>query len=44
LRNTTLAAGVQAKLTPFIDDTAKAFADGDLVILPRQCQYRDRDR
>jgi UDP-N-acetylglucosamine--N-acetylmuramyl-(pentapeptide) pyrophosphoryl-undecaprenol N-acetylglucosamine transferase len=25
-------AGVQAQLTPFIDDTAKAFADADLVI------------
>jgi UDP-N-acetylglucosamine--N-acetylmuramyl-(pentapeptide) pyrophosphoryl-undecaprenol N-acetylglucosamine transferase len=26
------SAGVQAKLTPFIDDTAQAFADADLVI------------
>lgn len=26
------AAGVQATLTPFIDDTARAFADADLVI------------
>jgi UDP-N-acetylglucosamine--N-acetylmuramyl-(pentapeptide) pyrophosphoryl-undecaprenol N-acetylglucosamine transferase len=26
------AAGVQAQLTPFIDDTAQAFADADLVI------------
>lgn len=26
------AAGVQAELTPFIDDTAQAFADADLVI------------
>jgi UDP-N-acetylglucosamine--N-acetylmuramyl-(pentapeptide) pyrophosphoryl-undecaprenol N-acetylglucosamine transferase len=25
-------AGVQAQLTPFIDDTAQAFADADLVI------------
>ena len=26
------AAGVQAELTPFIDDTAQAFADADLII------------
>lgn len=26
------AAGVQAELTPFIEDTAKAFADADLII------------
>jgi UDP-N-acetylglucosamine--N-acetylmuramyl-(pentapeptide) pyrophosphoryl-undecaprenol N-acetylglucosamine transferase len=32
LRANYLAAGVQAELTPFIDDTAQAFADADLVI------------
>ena len=32
LRNNYAAAGVQAQLTPFIDDTAKAFADADLII------------
>ena len=32
LRNNYAAAGVQAQLTPFIDDTAKAFADADWVI------------
>ena len=32
LRSNYAAAGVQAQLTPFIDDTAKAFADADLVI------------
>ena len=32
LRNNYAAAGVQATLTPFIDDTAQAFADADLVI------------
>ena len=32
LRGNYAAAGVQAQLTPFIDDTAKAFADADWVI------------
>lgn len=32
LRANYAAAGVQASLTPFIDDTAQAFADADLVI------------
>ncbi|HUR89343.1 MAG TPA: undecaprenyldiphospho-muramoylpentapeptide beta-N-acetylglucosaminyltransferase [Ramlibacter sp.] len=32
LRANYAAAGVQADLTPFIDDTAKAYADADLVV------------
>jgi len=32
LRANYTAAGVQAELTPFIDDTAQAFADADLVV------------
>ena len=32
LRANYTAAGVQAELTPFIDDTAQAFADADLII------------
>lgn len=32
LRANYAAAGVQAELTPFIDDTAKAFAEADLII------------
>jgi UDP-N-acetylglucosamine--N-acetylmuramyl-(pentapeptide) pyrophosphoryl-undecaprenol N-acetylglucosamine transferase len=32
LRNNYAAAGVQAQLTPFIDNTAQAFADADWVI------------
>jgi UDP-N-acetylglucosamine--N-acetylmuramyl-(pentapeptide) pyrophosphoryl-undecaprenol N-acetylglucosamine transferase len=32
LRANYAAAGVTAELTPFIDDTAQAFADADLVI------------
>ena len=32
LRNNYAAAGVHAQLTPFIDDTAKAYADADWVI------------
>ena len=32
LRAGYAAAGVEAELTPFIDDTAQAFADADLVI------------
>jgi UDP-N-acetylglucosamine--N-acetylmuramyl-(pentapeptide) pyrophosphoryl-undecaprenol N-acetylglucosamine transferase len=32
LRANYLAAGVQAELTPFIEDTAQAFADADLII------------
>lgn len=32
LRANYAAAGVQATLTPFIDDTAQAFADADLVL------------
>lgn len=32
LRANYAAAGVSAELTPFIEDTAKAFADADLVI------------
>ena len=32
LREAYQAAGVQAELTPFIDDTAQAFADADVVI------------
>ena len=32
LRANYAAAGVQAELTPFIDDTARALADADLVI------------
>ena len=32
LRDNYAAAGVQAELTPFIDDTASAFAQADVVI------------
>ena len=32
LRNNYRAAGVEAVLTPFIEDTASAFADADLII------------
>jgi UDP-N-acetylglucosamine--N-acetylmuramyl-(pentapeptide) pyrophosphoryl-undecaprenol N-acetylglucosamine transferase len=32
LRANYAAAGVQAELTPFIDDTASAFAEADLVV------------
>ena len=32
LRANYAAAGVQAELTPFIDDTAQAFADADLMV------------
>lgn len=32
LRASYAAAGVQAELTPFIDDTAQAFADADLIV------------
>ncbi|HMN93495.1 MAG TPA: undecaprenyldiphospho-muramoylpentapeptide beta-N-acetylglucosaminyltransferase [Hydrogenophaga sp.] len=32
LRASYRAAGVQAELTPFIDDTASAFADADLIV------------
>jgi UDP-N-acetylglucosamine--N-acetylmuramyl-(pentapeptide) pyrophosphoryl-undecaprenol N-acetylglucosamine transferase len=32
LRNNYAAAGVQATLTPFIDNTASAFAEADLII------------
>ncbi len=32
LRDNYSAAGVQAELTPFIDDTAQAFADADLIV------------
>jgi UDP-N-acetylglucosamine--N-acetylmuramyl-(pentapeptide) pyrophosphoryl-undecaprenol N-acetylglucosamine transferase len=32
LRDNYAAAGVQAQLTPFINDTAQAFADADMVI------------
>jgi len=32
LRANYAAAGVQAELTPFIDDTAQAFADADLIL------------
>jgi UDP-N-acetylglucosamine--N-acetylmuramyl-(pentapeptide) pyrophosphoryl-undecaprenol N-acetylglucosamine transferase len=32
LRANYVAAGVQAELTPFIDDTAQAFADADLIV------------
>jgi UDP-N-acetylglucosamine--N-acetylmuramyl-(pentapeptide) pyrophosphoryl-undecaprenol N-acetylglucosamine transferase len=32
LRANYQAAGVQAELTPFIEDTAQAFADADLII------------
>ena len=32
LRSAYLAAGVDATLTPFIDDTATAFADADLIV------------
>ena len=32
LRANYLAAGVQAELTPFIEDTAQAFADADFII------------
>ena len=32
LRANYTAAGVQAELTPFIDDTASAYAEADLVI------------
>ncbi len=32
LRANYIAAGIQAELTPFIDDTAKAFAEADLIL------------
>jgi UDP-N-acetylglucosamine--N-acetylmuramyl-(pentapeptide) pyrophosphoryl-undecaprenol N-acetylglucosamine transferase len=32
LRANYAAAGVQAELTPFIDDTARAYADADLIV------------
>jgi UDP-N-acetylglucosamine--N-acetylmuramyl-(pentapeptide) pyrophosphoryl-undecaprenol N-acetylglucosamine transferase len=32
LRANYAAAGVEAQLTPFIDDTAKAFAEADLIV------------
>ena len=32
LRANYTAAGVQAELTPFIDDTARAFAEADLIV------------
>jgi UDP-N-acetylglucosamine--N-acetylmuramyl-(pentapeptide) pyrophosphoryl-undecaprenol N-acetylglucosamine transferase len=32
LRANYSSAGVQAELTPFIDDTAQAFADADLIV------------
>ncbi|MBV8248792.1 MAG: undecaprenyldiphospho-muramoylpentapeptide beta-N-acetylglucosaminyltransferase [Comamonas sp.] len=32
LRANYAAAGVQAELTPFIDDTAKAFAEADVIV------------
>jgi len=32
LRANYAAAGVDAELTPFIDDTAQAFADADLIV------------
>ncbi len=32
LRQSYAEAGVQAELTPFIDDTAKAFAEADLIV------------
>jgi UDP-N-acetylglucosamine--N-acetylmuramyl-(pentapeptide) pyrophosphoryl-undecaprenol N-acetylglucosamine transferase len=32
LRASYAAAGVQAELTPFIEDTAQAFADADLIV------------
>ena len=32
LRANYAAAGVQAELTPFIDDTAQAFAEADLIV------------
>ena len=32
LRANYIAAGVHAELTPFIDDTAQAFADADLIV------------
>ncbi len=32
LRANYVAAGVQAELTPFIEDTAQAFADADLIV------------
>lgn len=32
LRANYAAAGVQAELTPFIDDTAQAFADADVIV------------
>ena len=32
LRENYRAAGVQAELTPFIDDTAQAFAEADLIV------------
>ena len=32
LRANYVAAGVHAELTPFIDDTAQAFADADLIV------------
>lgn len=32
LRANYLAVGVQAELTPFVDDTARAFAEADLIV------------
>ncbi len=42
LRANYEAAGVQAELTPFIDDTASAFCASRSGHLPRWRQHRDR--
>ena len=44
LRANYQAAGVQAELTPFIDDTAAGVRRGRRHRLPRRRQHRDRDR
>ncbi len=43
LRANYEAAGVQAELTPFIDDTASGLRRGRRHRLPRRRQHRDRD-
>ena len=44
LRANYAAAGVQAELTPFIDDTAQRLRRGRPGRLPRRRQHGDRDR
>jgi hypothetical protein len=43
LRAAYAEAGVEAELTPFIHDTAEAFADADLVVCRAGAMHGDRD-